>query len=58
MEAKEEMEEALVMYNLKMTKEEMGDKKKYVNMKNDDIRKPQKFLEEMNITPLQEDDCW
>ena len=46
---KEEMEEALVMYNLKMTKEEMGDKKKYVNMKNDDIRKPQKFLEEMNI---------
>ena len=37
------------MYNLKMTKEEMGDKKKYVNMKNDDIRKPQKFLEEMNI---------
>ena len=46
---KEEMEDALVTYNLKLTKEEMGDKLKYQEMKNEDIRKPQKFLEEMNL---------
>lgn len=46
---KEEMEDALETYNVKLTKEEMGEKIKYHEMKNEDIRKPQKFLEEMNL---------
>ena len=37
------------MFNLKMTKYELGDKKRYKDMKNDDIRKTQKFIEKMNI---------
>ena len=37
------------MFDLKMSKDEMEDKKKYMDMKNDDIRKPQKFIEKMNI---------
>ena len=46
---KEEMEDALATYNLKLTNEEMGNKLKYQEMKNVDIRKPQKFLEHMNL---------
>ena len=46
---KEELEDALEIYNLKITKEEMGDKDKYREMKNEDLRKPQKFLEDMNL---------
>jgi hypothetical protein len=46
---KEEMEDAIEIYNLKMTKEEMGDKQKYREIKNEDIRKPQIFLKEMNL---------
>ena len=46
---KKEMEDALVTCNLKLTKEEMGDKLKYQEMKNVDIRKPKKFLENMNL---------
>ena len=46
---KEEMEDALVTYSLKLTKEEIGDKLKYQEMKNVDIRKPQKFLQEINL---------
>ena len=49
LETKEEMEDALETYNLKLTKEEMDDKIKYHEMKNEDIRKLQKFLEEMNL---------
>ena len=47
--SKEELEDALEIYNLKTTKEEMGDKQKYKEMKHEDIRKPQKFLQEMNL---------
>ena len=43
------MEDALEIYNLKMTKEEMGDKQKYREIKKEDIRKPQKILQEMNL---------
>ena len=46
---KDDMEDALEIYNLKLTKEEMGDKQKYHELKNEDIRKPHKFLEDMNI---------
>ena len=46
---KEEVEDALDMYNLKSTKEEMGDKVKYKDMKKEDFRKPQSFLKEMNL---------
>ena len=46
---KEEMEDAMETYNLKLTKEEMGDKINYYETKNEEIRKPQKFVKEMNL---------
>ena len=41
------MEDALEIYKLMTTKEEIGDKQMYSEMKKEDIRKPQKILQEM-----------
>ena len=41
--------EALENHHLKTIKEEMGDKVKYQNLKNEDVRKPQDFFEKLNI---------
>ena len=46
---KEEVKDALEIHHLKIMKEEMGDKEKYKDIKNEDIRKPQEFLKEMNL---------
>ena len=46
---KEEVEDAVDIYNLKTTKEEMGDKVEYKDMKKEDFRKPQSFLKDMNL---------
>ena len=46
---KEEMEDAMETYNLKLTKKEMGNKINYYETKNEEIRKPQTFVEEMNL---------
>ena len=47
--SKEEISEALENHHLKVIKEEMGEKQKYQKMKNEDLRKPQKFFMEMNM---------
>ena len=47
--SEEEMEDALNINHMKYIKEEMGDKEKYRELKNQDLRKPQKWLEELNL---------
>ena len=46
---KEEINDAIEIHHLKNLKEEMGDKEKYKEMKNQDLRKPQPFMKEMNL---------
>ena len=46
---KEEVKDALEIHRLKIIKEEMADKEKYTDIKNEYIRKPQQFLKEMNL---------
>ena len=46
---REEVKDALDIHHLKNLKEEMGDKVKYRDMKNEDLRKPQQFMRELNL---------
>ena len=45
----EEMDDALEIHHLKTTKEEMGVKQKYSQIKNEDFRKTQKFMQELSL---------
>ena len=49
----EDIEDALNFNHMKNMKEEMADKENYRELKNQDLRKPQKFLEELNL-----EECW
>ena len=46
---KEEINDAIEIHHLKNLKEEMGDKEKYKEIKNQDLRKPQTFMKDMNL---------
>ena len=43
---REEVKDALDIHHLKNIKQEMGEKVKYKDMKNEDLRKPQQFMKE------------
>ena len=47
--SKDEIQDALEIHHLRTIKEEMGDKKKYQNIKIEDVKKPQDFLQDLNM---------
>ena len=49
----EDIEDALNLNHMKNIEEEMVDKENYRELTNQDLRKPQKFLEELNL-----EECW